>query len=259
MSERRRHNTDRMFDFSETPLGGFLPEGNYDMRIASLEKGYTRERNLLKFTMELRVLEPASMMGKGHYETLVFGTAPFDPGESQNPEFVAYAHLDDPDCEDPINMRVNNNIQLFKQLMHFAGIDMNGSVNMDDMIAVCNGGELRVGMRLRVEEQATGRYAGTIRNRISHCYEIGREAPGFASNPRQSQRRGVRQESPGAPAGRRVRNEQPERMQQALANPTTRQQLIEEMGESAFQDEGQLVMDAAGPPTPSRVVGSETD
>ena len=258
MTERRRNtNTNRTFDFSETPMGGYLPEGNYDMRIASMEKGYTRERNLLKFVLELRVIEPASMFGKGHYETLVFGTAPFDPGASQNPEFIEYAALDDPDCEDPLNMRISNNVQLFKQIMHYAGCDMNGAVNMDDMIALCNAGQLRIGMRICVEEQTTGRYAGRMQNRISHCYEIGREEPGFATQAAGASRRGGRQ--PAAPAAQtRVRQEQPPRMQEALTDERTRQQLIEDLGEQAHTEESYVVAGST-PPVPPNHAYSEVD
>lgn len=238
---RRGNNVDsRIFNFADVPISGVLPEGSYNMRIASLEQRYSQANSVLMFTMELRVDEPAAMFGRGLFETFVFGTTPFDPGQSRNPDFIAYSKLDDPEAEDPLTLRMSRGVQSFKQVMHFAGCDMDREVDMAELTALCNSGDLRVGMRLRVEEEKrSGPYEGTLRNKIAHIYEIGREEPGFASNPARTPRRAARNGQSAAPTSER-RRAQPDTMRRALNSPRTRAQLERDFG---FTPDGDDILD----------------
>lgn len=251
MAERRRHSDEngRYMDLSETPLGGLLPEGAYNMKIAGIEERYSQDKGVLMYVMELRVMEPESMLGRGHYELMVFGTTPFNAEHSQNPEFIAYSKLNDPDAEDPLTLKMSRGVQMFKQLLYYANVDTSGIVYMPEMIDLCNSGELMVGVRLRQEEQKGGQYAGTIRNRIAHVFEVGREKVGVGTLATTNNRRGARQRAEAA--GPRRRSPQPENMERALANEKTREQLRQDMGSEADTDvgeDGQLSMEPPPPP-----------
>ena len=261
MSERRRNVEDssgRTIDFGEVQLGGLLPEAAYNMAIKSLEERYSQDKGILMYMMELRVEEPLSLEGRGHYELMVFGTTPFNAEHSKNPKFVAYSKLNDPDAEDPLTREMSRGIQMFKQLLHYAGVDMTGKVYMPDMIDLCNSGTLKVGVRLRHEEQRTGQYAGSLRCRIAHVFEVGREAPGFNTKggSRQQARGGS---SEGGQRQRRAASPEPtENMNRALASEKTRQQLINDMGEDALSDDNEpdLVMGTRDP-IPTQDIGRD--
>lgn len=235
MSERRRAAESneveaRSIDFSDVPLGGHLPEGSYDMKIASIEQRYSQEKGVLMYTIEFRVQLPEAMFGRGLFETLVFGTTPFDPGESKNPDFIAYSAINDPEAEDPMTLKMSRGVQMFKQILHYTGLDMDREIFMPELLAQGNSGELLVGMRLRVEEQQTGRYAGSIRNRIGHVYEIGREEPGFTPNPAKAKRRGARETEGGA--GGRRRATQPDNMARSMNSTKARELIKDDLAEA---------------------------
>lgn len=259
MSERRRNAenmTGRYLDLSETPLGGLLPEATYNMRITSLEPRYSNDKGVLMYTMELRVMEPESLRGRGHYELMVFGTTPFNAEYSNNPEFIEYSNLDDPDAEDPRTLKMSRGVQMFKQLLYYAGVDVSEVLYMPDIIDLCNGGELQVGVRLRQDEQKTGQYAGTVRNRISHVFEVGREKVGVTS-----QSGGNRRAARKGAAGPRGRANQPDNMERALAAEKTREQLAEDM-EAGVVDkppEQTVIEGIELPPRPTHIPASDRD
>lgn len=239
MAERRRREESenavesRRFNFGDVPMGGQLPEGSYDMKIVGMEEKYSQEKSVLMYSLEFRVEKPDSMFGRGLFETFVFGTTPFDPGDSKNPDFIAYSDLNDPDAEDPLTLKMSRGVQSFKRIMHCAGVDMDSEVDMTDLDAMAKSGDLMVGLRLRIEEQKDGRYAGTMRNRISHVYEIGQEEPGFTANPASSSRRGARKKASGQ--GGRRRTTQPDNMQRAMNSSRARQQVAQDLGDDLPQ------------------------
>ena len=233
MAERQRSDqalvNDVVIDFSETPSMGLLPEASYRMRIVSLESRRTRENGILMYVMEFRVVEPAAVIGRPHYEYLMFGTTPFHVERQGDPEYQRFAQLDDPDALDPLTHKRSRGIQMFKTILEMAGQPMIGAMGMAELTALCNSGQLEVGLRLRREEQQAGEYAGTMRNRIGHVFELGTEEIGFASSTTSRRDRSVGA-LPSGSSRQRASGPQPENMARALNSSRTRETIREHMG-----------------------------
>lgn len=163
-------------DFGNVPsFQDAIPPSLCLVRINSIEQRYSKEKQLLMYVFELRVLAPAEIRGRGHYEYIVIGKKPQDPGDNPDPKWIKYCDIDDPDGTDPLNHELNPSTKQLKRYLQYAGLDVDGPIDMADVANLAVEGKLEVGVRFIQETETEGRYAGSVRNRVTYVFEPGRE------------------------------------------------------------------------------------
>lgn len=163
----------RIFDFTGTQTSRFIPNAHVNLKIVGLE-GKDNRAGCLMYVIDTVVTAPASQAGKQYTEYCTFGTTPFNPGRSNDPEFIEYAELDDPQAEDPLTARFSNGMKDFKRIFENAGVDFSKQVDMDDILELAGSGQLEFGAHVSLDTDET---TGKQRNNINAVYKSGAEEP----------------------------------------------------------------------------------
>ena len=146
-----------VFDFSAIQTSRFIPTGNYTLKVVSIEARCTRESACLMFVVESVVTAPSSQAGKTQTEWHVFGKRPFQTN-SEDPEFQAYAQLDDPQGADPLTARFSFGMRDFKRQFEAANVDFSQPLNIADLTEKAAVGALVYGASITLgEDKNTGK------------------------------------------------------------------------------------------------------
>lgn len=198
----------RFFNWDGVRSTRLLPAGYYDMRMVELNETYTRERGMLMYVLVSEVVEPVAQKGLRYWEYMVFGTAPFDPGDNSDAEYIEYAELEDLEAEDPLTQKYSIGMQVFKRIFEAAGVELTADLGMHEIMDRVDSGGMVFGCRMSVQTDDSG----VDRNRMSSVYPQGTQLPRLEEPPAAT-RRGARRtttarraESQGAMASRRTRN-----------------------------------------------------
>lgn len=172
--------TDRdltVFSWGAVTTPSLLPDGRYDFEVTAVRSEWSQENHLKMYVIEMVVLAPQTEAGKIHREFCVFGKNPFafDPQTSfrrDDPRYVEFAALDDPEGTDPLNAAYSSGMRKFKYLFQEAEVaftEMTTIADIQDRVAA---GGVRVGAV--VTQKATNR--GQNRNELPTFYLIGSQA-----------------------------------------------------------------------------------
>ena len=160
------------------PTTRLIPEGFFNLRIASAEEAITKT-GILMYRVEFRVEAPEVCINRGTVESFFFGKRARKAPEGASGDFAAYQELEDLMGEDPLNHRFNPSVAAFKKMLvainhpqaRADGWDMDDII---DSLTIKNPKEqFRVGAYIRnfIDE------GGFERNRMSFFYEIGTQEP----------------------------------------------------------------------------------
>lgn len=163
----------RIFNFDGVQTSRYIPNSHVSLKIVGLTEKQTRATGCLMYVINTVVTEPKVQAGKEYNEFCVFGTTPFETN-SDNPEFIEYAELDDADAQDPLTTRYSMGIRDFKRIFETAGIDFSKDVDMDDLADLASSGELTFGGHISLD---TDSETGKQRNNLNAVYEVGTEEP----------------------------------------------------------------------------------
>lgn len=163
----------RIFDFSGVQTSRYIPNAHVSLKVVGLEERLTKANGCLMYVIDNVVTAPASQAGKQYTEFCVFGTTPFETN-SEDPDFVEYAELDDPQAEDPLTARFSMGMRDFKRIFEGAGIDFTKPVSMADLVDIASSGELNFGAHVSLDTDET---TGKQRNHINAVYQTGKEEP----------------------------------------------------------------------------------
>lgn len=153
-----------------------LPSGYYNLLIAQADKMQT-QKGALMYKIEFRVHEPTSHRGKPYYEWLALGTMPFDPGDRQDDDWLDFADLEDPECKEELNWRMNPAVQRLKRILVAAGIDGEQDVELDDIMSQVNQMQWVICGRISRKVETKGRYEGRVVNDLAFVCPVGKEEP----------------------------------------------------------------------------------
>lgn len=163
-------------NLSMVPDDQALPSGYYNLLLAQADKMQT-QAGALMYKIEFRVHEPSAQRGKIFNKWLSVGTRPFDPGDRQDDDWIDFADLDDPECQDELNWRMNPAIRELKQILVAAGIDGEQDVELDDIMGQVNQMQWMVCGRISRKVETKGRFEGRVVNELSFVCPIGKEEP----------------------------------------------------------------------------------
>lgn len=189
-----------------------LPAGYYNLLLAQADKMQT-QKGALMYKLEFRVHEPAAKRGAPYYEWLALGTRPFDPGERQDEEWLDFADLDDPECTQEINWKMNPAMQQLKKILVAAGLDGEQDVELDDIMGQVNQMQWMICARISRKIETKGRFEGQIVNDLAFVCPVGKETPRIdEDDPRAA--RAARQAGPRTVTPTNSQSEQMTNVQQ---------------------------------------------
>ena len=171
-------------NFDNTPSSLLLPPGYYDVLLYQIEEAWSQNSGIRMYRIALRIEAPnAYAEGRFHDENLLFGKRPWNrtpnPDRRPDPDYDAYAALDDPNGEQALSWRYSSGIRLFADICRVTGHDLNGTVDMDQLILKLANSALRFGCELRQRKGTDDR----VRTEIAQVYKLGEHAPRVSTAP----------------------------------------------------------------------------
>ena len=187
----------------KAPLGsivtGFtLPSGYYDLEIKSLEEQYSREKGILMYVLEARVLAPAIARGKAYTERFIIGKTPWNVRPDMSDDEREWALHDDPEANDDLTWVNSRGARQLKRTLEAAQYHFDDVADMDVVASEVPG--LKYGARIieKVDDKPGSPYHGRPVNDTAQVYAVGRHEARVDEQPGQTARPGKRQAKPQA-------------------------------------------------------------
>lgn len=180
----------RQAPFGSVVTGFTLPTGYYDLEIKELNEQFSREKGLLMYVAESRVVAPGAARGKAFTEYFVIGKSPWSVRPDMDEDDREWALKDDPEAEDPETWIRSSHFKRLKALLEAAQFDLDDVADMDVLCDQIKG--LRYGARIveTVDTNPRSNFHGREINQVKTYYAVGRheaaidDAPSGGTTPK---------------------------------------------------------------------------